>query len=170
MKYIFAIIFVAINLHLAYSQDGNKPCENYEGFRQLDYWVGDWEVRTPNNQIAGHNSISIILDGCVIEENWTGATTSRGKSLNYYNPQTKKWHQNWVDNFGNPLNLIGEVVNDTIVYRGNTLNIQSGAQTMNEMMLAKVTTDEVHQVWRQSIDQGETWTVVFDGQYLRQKK
>ena len=144
-----------------------SPCPDHEEFRQLDFWVGNWRVETPDGKLAGHNKIEVILDSCVIMENWTGAGVSRGKSFNYYNASTGKWHQLWIDNFANPLEFEGEVKNGKIVYTGTSYD-QKGEVVFNEMTLSKVNENEVRQVWRQS-KTGGRWAVVFDGKYIREK-
>ena len=148
------------------SQAQNSPCGQHEVFTKLDFWVGNWTVYSPNGQVAGHNKISKILDGCTILEEWTGSGPSRGKSLNFYNPQSKMWKQVWVDNFGNPLIFDGTVKQDSMIYIGTSL-AANGAQVTNKMTLSKVTDDEVRQLWEQSTDEGTSWNTVFDGKYVR---
>lgn len=146
----------------------SSPCAEHDIFTKLDFWVGEWKVMTPQGQPAGENKISKILDNCAILEEWTGAGASRGKSFNFYNPQEKKWRQIWIDNFANPLFFDGEVRQDTMIYTGTSIT-RNGSEVMNKMILSKVSKDEVRQLWSQSSDHGETWTVAFDGQYLRKK-
>lgn len=164
-RILTALIFSVFFLTTAFSQ--KSPCTQQEVFRQLDFWIGNWRVETPDGELAGHNKIEVILDSCIIFENWTGAGFSRGKSFNYYNTATKKWHQKWVDNFANPLEFEGEVINDKIVYTG-TSHSRTGEVVFNEMTLTKISDDEVHQLWRQAKAGGD-WQTVFDGRYLREK-
>ena len=42
-----------------------KPCTAAEN-RQFDFWIGDWDVTTPNGKAAGTNRINPILGGCVL--------------------------------------------------------------------------------------------------------
>lgn len=167
MKNLIALlIIIGISIPVVAQQ---SPCQEQGEYRQLDFWVGDWRVETPAGQVAGHNRIEVILDGCVILENWEGAGASKGKSLNYYDAATKQWHQKWIDNFGRPLEFIGEVTDHSIIYRG-TSTASSGNKVLNEMALTKINDDEVRQIWKQSTDEGATWTTVFDGRYLREGK
>ena len=75
--------------------------------RQLDFWLGAWEVMTPDGQLAGHNTIEKILNGCALEEPWRGAKGSIGNSLNMYFTRDGQWHQSWVDGAGGRLDLAG---------------------------------------------------------------
>ena len=145
-----------------------SPCKDNEVFRQFDFWDGNWRVETPKGQLAGHNRVEVILDGCVLLENWTGSGPSRGKSFNYYSPQTKKWHQHWVDNFGNSLEFIGEFKDNAIHFKGESKNAK-GETIQNKMTISKVSEKEVRQLWEQSKD-GENWIVAFDGKYIKEAK
>lgn len=71
------------------------PCSSDE-FKQFDFWLGDWDVTTPNGAFAGNNSITSEEGGCLVLETWTSANGTTGQSYNYYNPATEKWRQVWV--------------------------------------------------------------------------
>ena len=82
-----------------------KPCSKPE-FRQFDFWIGEWEAFGLKGQKAGDSRISLILDSCVILEEWTSANALQGviytgKSFNSYNAATRQWQQTWTDNTGN---------------------------------------------------------------------
>jgi len=84
-----AIVFMSSAL---YSQ---RPCSRPE-YRQFDFWLGEWEAFGLNGQKAGDSKISLILDSCIILEEWTSASVSQGiryarKSFNTYNAATKQW-------------------------------------------------------------------------------
>src|SRR5215831_3250195 len=52
-----------------------NPCAASEQ-RQFDFWMGEWEAYWPGNKESetqqGSNSIRRVLDGCVVEENFSG--------------------------------------------------------------------------------------------------
>jgi hypothetical protein len=73
-----------------------KACAAPE-HRQFDFWIGEWEVTTPNGAPAGRNRIESILDGCALRESWAGAKGGSGNSYNAYDRQSGRWHQTWVD-------------------------------------------------------------------------
>jgi hypothetical protein len=71
-------------------------------YRQFDFWVGDWDVQSPDGQLIGHNRVTLEQDGCLIIEHWAGASGGQtGTSFNYYDVRDKKWHQLYLDNSGN---------------------------------------------------------------------
>jgi tetratricopeptide (TPR) repeat protein len=155
---------------LSEMQKNTTPCRNSPEFRQLDFWLGEWDVEA-NGQFAGTSSVQLILDDCVIFENWTSRGLSQGysgKSFNVFNPALKKWEQLWVDNTGSVLTLQGEYKDGTLQYRGETPQAD-GTKTNERLTFFKLPDDRVHQVWEQSRDGGKSWQVIFDGLYKRKK-
>ena len=98
-------------------QQQAAPCSAPE-YRQFDFWLGSWTVETPDGKTAGTNSITQILGGCVLREEWTGAGPSRGTSYNIFDARTGQWHQTWVDNGGLLLVLDGAFEDGKMVLRG----------------------------------------------------
>ena len=122
----------------------------------------------PNGQPAGTNSIRLTLGDCVLEENWTGSQGGYGRSLNAWDSQRKVWHQTWVDSQGTVLLLDGGPEGTDMVLRGETMG-QGGAKVLDRITWQPRSHDEVRQLWEVSNDGGRTWTVAFDGRYLRRK-
>ena len=90
------------------------PCSGPE-HRQFDFWVGEWDVTTPDGKPAGTNRIESILGGCVLMESWESTNgKSVGHSFNLYSSDGK-WHQTWVDNGGTLLELVGGLDGDRMV-------------------------------------------------------
>src|SRR5207253_2338672 len=79
------------------------PCASAPERRQLDFWIGDWEVKTVAGGLAGKNSVYSISGGCALLENWTNVRGGQGKSINTYNPASKQWQQYWIGQDGNPI-------------------------------------------------------------------
>ncbi len=76
---------------------------------QFDFWIGAWDVRTTQgDKPAGRSVITKILGGWVIEENWTSASGSSGKSFNTYAPRTRRWRQRWVGDAGTVTDRLGQ--------------------------------------------------------------
>ena len=44
--------------------------------KQLDFWVGEWDLTWPGANASetahGSNSVKRILDGCIVQENFSG--------------------------------------------------------------------------------------------------
>ncbi|MEP6848971.1 MAG: tetratricopeptide repeat protein, partial [Acidobacteriota bacterium] len=73
-----------------------NPCKAKEEFRQFDFWIGDWDVKTPQGLPAGSSRVQLILGKCIIFENWSGGGGTNGKSFNIFDTNDNKWHQTWV--------------------------------------------------------------------------
>ncbi|MBX3280241.1 MAG: hypothetical protein KF868_19755 [Acidobacteria bacterium] len=149
------------------SAEGNaNPC-GLPVYRQLDFWVGEWNVFARGKQV-GANSVQKILGDCVVFENWTDAAGRGGKSLNTFNRQKGKWQQTWMDDNGNVLEFTGEGRDGVMAYRAETVG-PDGAKTLHRMTFTKLSDNRVRQFWEQSGDGGKTWNVAFDGDYQRKQ-
>ncbi len=74
-------------------------------FRQFDFWIGEWEAFGTDGSKAGDSKITLILDSCVVLEEWVSAALQQGlryagKSYNTFNTSQRQWQQTWVDNTG----------------------------------------------------------------------
>src|SRR4051812_44886207 len=72
------------------------PCTAPQ-YREFDFWLGEWDVRNAAGQLLGRNRITKRHGGCVVVEEWEGASGGSGSSFNTYDQQTRQWHQFWVD-------------------------------------------------------------------------
>ncbi|MEM8908357.1 MAG: hypothetical protein AAGD05_10970, partial [Bacteroidota bacterium] len=119
--FFFALLFV---LPFGGQSQNSAPCST-EGFRQFDFWVGEWDVyHTQADTVVGYNHIKRILNDCVIEENWTGSGGFRGKSFNTYNPVDSTWNQVWVDVSGATYHFSGRYQNDVMALKGSSKTAQ----------------------------------------------
>lgn len=136
--------------------------------RQFDFWLGEWDVTTPDGKPAGSSRIELISNGAGLLENWTGypvPTGGNGKSLNTYNQGRKQWQQFWVGAGGGVLELAGGLVGQEMVLVGeHTVR----GQLLREKITWTPNSDgSVRQHWEQSKDGGKTWTDAFDGLYRK---
>jgi hypothetical protein len=134
-------------------------------YRQLDFWVGDWDV-TSHGQPAGKNLVTREEDGCLVHEHWTGASGDTGQSFNFYDRGDQKWHQVWVSNSGNVLDLAGTYVDGTLTYYGR--NRRPDGRMLEHRLSFHANPDgSVRQLWQTSADGGATWKESFDGLYRK---
>jgi hypothetical protein len=149
---------------------GPTPCAAPE-YRQFDFWVGVWEVRDPEGALAGTNSITPILGGCVLEESWKGDGGMSGHSYNTYVPARGQWHQTWVDDQGGFLQLDGKYSDSRMVLSSAEVpsRREPGVMVTHRITWERLAEGKVRQVWQASKDQGRSWSVVFDGTYSRKK-
>lgn len=133
--------------------------------RQFDFWVGRWDVRDQAGTLQGRNHVEAILGGKVLQEHWQGAKGGGGTSLNAYLPGKKVWHQTWVDDQGNVLDLEGGMEGSSMVLRGETS--AKGAKQLERITWTPLPDGRVRQFWQQSLDGGATWKTAFEGFYSR---
>ena len=139
-------------------------CDTAE-HRQFDFWVGAWEVVTPDGELAGNNTIRSILNGCALEESWRGAEGSIGRSLNMYYTRDGRWHQSWVDGAGGRLDLAGGVEDNGRMVLSGRMPGADVAEVLHEISWEDLGDGTVKQHWRASKDGGEAWEDVFVGIY-----
>lgn len=149
------------------AQDNPPPCSD-PGFRQLDFWVGTWDLTWEQDK-KGTNTITRALGDCVILENFDGgdSMTLRGMSVSTYNPRTGKWHQTWVDNDGTYLDFVGGLQGDKMILSRTTE--QEGKVLMQRMVFHDIKSDSLIWDWQRSGDQGKTWENLWTINYRRVK-
>lgn len=135
--------------------------------RQFDFWVGEWEVRTPNGKLAGTNRIEREYGGCVLHERYDTGRGYSGESLNVYDAGRKVWHQTWVDTDGTLLLLEGGLQAGKMVLEGQTSE-PGGKATRHRITWTPNADGSVRQFWESTDDKGR-WTTAFDGAYTRKK-
>src|SRR5208283_2399855 len=64
--------------------------------RQFDFWLGDWDVSTPQGAPAGTNRVEKLLEGCALQEHWEATDGSKGTSLSSYDSVGRRWRQTFV--------------------------------------------------------------------------
>lgn len=167
--------FLFCFLHCSAILYGQHPCSD-SLHRQFDFWVGDWEVYGKNGQKAGESQVSIILDSCIILEEWTSASLNRGiryagKSFNTYNRSTGQWQQTWVDNVGGTTEFLKGGFADNMM-RFETLPYQVSADTfaIRRLSFFHLGPDRLRQLGEISRDGKGTWTTEYDLEYRRRKK
>jgi len=158
-----AAAFIVLMPAVAAAQNAQQaPCSAPE-YRQFDFWVGDWEVRNAAGNLAGTNTITSMLSGCVLHEQWSGNGGSVGESFNIYDRQSGTWHQTWVDNSGLLLRLDGGLEGEAMVLRGE-LQGADGKTRRQRITWTPNGDGSVRQHWESSTD-GESWNTLFDGTY-----
>jgi hypothetical protein len=149
------------------SAQAKPPCSAPE-HRQFDFWIGEWDVKTPDGKTAGINRIERIEGGCALQENWTaaGGPGGTGRSINAYWPGDKKWHQFWIGSGGLVMHLSGVFEGDVLRMEG-AVPMPNGRIVQHRLSFTKRADGTVRQFWENSSDAGKTWTVAFDGIYTR---
>jgi hypothetical protein len=174
-----ALLFTA-SLSLAQQQTTNtapsaqpQPCTEPEQ-KQLEFWVGEWGLTWPgtNPGETGHgtNSIKRIMDGCVVEENFSGGDSMhlRGMSVSTFDARAGKWKQTWVDNENGYLDFVGEFKDGQMIL-GREATRPDGTKVLQRMVFKNITPNELDWSWEGSRDGGKTWNVQWPIHYKRRK-
>lgn len=157
------------------SVSAQKPCNSDPVYRQFDFWVGEWDVYGKKGNRAGDSKISLILDSCIILEEWTSASkvqglTYTGKSFNSYNRSSRQWQQTWVDNTGGSTEYLkGKFENNVMVFETNPFYFTKDSLAIRKLSFYNLGPGKVRQHGEISKDNGKTWVTEYDLEYRRKK-
>jgi len=144
------------------------PCLKSEIRKHFDFWVGEWNVYV-NGTKVGENSITRANGGCAIHESYTTPRGYTGQSINYYDPQDKKWHQVWVGSAGGVLDYVEVDKSEGMLqFECDFINAQ-GNLSYSRLTFTANPDGTVRQLFESSSD-GENWTSGFDGLYKKKEQ
>lgn len=143
---------------------GSKPATRCGSapFRQFDFFAGDWDtydVEAPSRKVA-RNKVTIILDGCVIREDYRQNDGMHGESFSIYDTSRDMWHQTWVTNRGTLLQLDGHLAGDRMILTGAETAPDGTSSLLRGTWRPDV--GAVRETAERSTDGGHTWKPVFD--------
>jgi len=153
------------------ARKNQRPCAYAAENRQFDFWVGEWSVTTTQGAVpAGDSKIELILEDCVVQENWKSQNSPySGKSYNMYNQALKRWEQYWVDNVGGNIFFYGGLKDGVMDYFTDEIPQAGGPALTRHLQFIPMGPDKVRQFSRGSTDGGKTWNVEYDFTYSRKK-
>jgi len=161
---------------LEQAKKNQRPCVYSLENRQFDFWLGEWSVTTTQGGIpAGDSKIELILEDCVVQENWKSQNSPySGKSYNIYNQALKRWEQYWVDNVGGNIFFYGGLKDGVMDYFTDEIPQAGGPALKRHLQFIPMSQDKLHpdkvrQFSRGSTDGGKTWNVEYDFTYTRKK-
>lgn len=149
------------------AQGEQPPCTAPEA-AQFDFWLGEWELEW-GEEGRGTNVITKALDNCVILERFDGTPSIplRGMSVSVYDARLGQWRQTWVDNQGGYLDFDGEFVESKMVLSRSA--IIDGQDVLQRMVWHEITDQGMLWNWERSEDEGESWQVLWQIRYTREK-
>jgi len=101
--------------------------------------------------------VDLILDGCVLREDYQGADGHKGQSFTIYDGSLKVWHQSWVTNRGELLLIEGRIEHGTMVLAG-----EDRAKGVLVRGTWKPENENVRETAVTSSDNGKTWKPWFN--------
>ena len=146
----------------------SPPNCNAPEHRQLDFWVGEWDVfDTVKGSPVGQSRIEKLYDGCAIRENWSEPGYAGG-SLNVYSETEHQWKQIWTDTTGSWREFVGGLDGGRMVMTWTHPSVMFPGKTARERMIFLVNPDgAVRQYSDATVDEGKTWTLRYDYIYRR---
>jgi hypothetical protein len=140
------------------------PCSS-GAYRAFDFWIGDWQIQGADGKVSGTNRVQSEYDGCVIREQYAGASGYQGGSVNIYDASRKVWHQTWTDAVGTLLTLEGGMKDGKMVLEGQ--NKGPDDKTIKHRVTWTPQADGgLTQLWESTDPKGQLQTV-FDVKYSK---
>jgi hypothetical protein len=133
--------------------------------RQFDFWLGAWTIADATTSApAGTSQVTALLGGCAVEESFTAANGARGRSLNVFDRESRRWYQTFVGVFGQNFRIAGAPVDGIAM---QLVGRRSAFQGTNPSRISwvKAQGGTVRQTIENSFDGGATWLPGFDGIY-----
>ena len=141
------------------------PCANEPERHRFDFWIGEWDVTTPDGNPAGSSVVQSVSGGCALLENWTSMNGGHGKSLNAYNSDIHQWQQYWIGQDGK----VAEFRASEFDGKSLSFIIKDAAKPSSILRLSFTPRDSatVRQHSESSSDGGKSWKTQFDLLYHR---
>lgn len=162
---MLSAVLLLCSAYFASAQAAPKapPCTGAE-HRQFDFWIGRWDVATPDGKPSGKSEVRAIFGGCAIEERWDGEQLIGG-SVNAFDPGRRRWHQTWTDDSGRVVLLDGGLEGTRMVLQSE---ISPGRPFKTRMTYEPLEGGRVRQLVDRSPD-GAEWKTVFAAIYTPRK-
>ncbi|MBV1923786.1 MAG: hypothetical protein KUG68_07160 [Flavobacteriaceae bacterium] len=161
-KIIFFMLF------MIYSVSNSQELNN----SSFDFWLGTWEATWESSEgttITGTNTISKVLDGNVIKEEFEDPSTKfNGLSLSIYNTLTNEWNQTWVDNQGAHYLFTGTLENGNPVFK-TKITEKDGVKIGRKMVFKNISKDAFSWEWLGTKNNGNHWDVLWKISYVRKQ-
>jgi len=154
---------------LGIAERAANPCRQGGPYDDFDFWVGDWDVYV-NDQKRARNVITKEMNGCIVRERYSNDGGYEGESLNYYDPETSRWKQSWVDSAGGIVRYSGGLVEEGVMRMEGANTTAKGKTQLARVTWTRLDDGRVHHVIEQSKDGGETWQPYFDGTYVEREE
>ncbi|MFI5186544.1 MAG: hypothetical protein ACHQF0_07470 [Chitinophagales bacterium] len=170
-----ALLLLLITIPVLKIDAQKTPCTTDPVYRQFDFWIGEWDVYTKTGKKAGDSKIDLILDSCIILENWKSAGQFNGlyysgKSFNTYNSVTKQWQQTWVDNAGGTTEFLeGHYETGKMIFKTKPFPVSNDTMAVRRLTFFNLGVDKVRQYSEISKDNEKTWAPEYDLEYRRKK-
>jgi tetratricopeptide (TPR) repeat protein len=146
-----------------------KPCASRPEYAAFDFWVGEWEQQNRDGAVVGSTTVKRILENCVLHELTVNPKGYVAQAFHYFDPSLGKWRQTYADTRAGFSHWVGESRTGEMRYQGE-ISSAAGANTLGRSLFTRIDENRIRQVFEVSSDGGKTWTVSWDGFYVRKGK
>lgn len=141
-------------------------CKDDPKFRELDFWVGDWEVfggPAADAKKSADVLIEKVLSDCALHEVWDSQRDSGdGRGLATYNRLTGKWNYFWVSGGGSTSDFVGTLIDPKQMRFVIEQPTASGGKRLRHWTLFAMPDGRVRELSVGTEDGGKTWTTEYD--------
>ena len=134
-------------------------------YRQLDFMIGNWQVRDPQGKLLGHSRIYKEERGFLLTEKWTAVDGSTGTGITYIDPKNQLWQQTFVGMFGGVIDVRGTFADGELRMNGDNA-LPTRDVSLVRSVTRPLSDGSFRFLMEKSSDNGQTWDRTFDGQYL----
>ena len=162
---LMAALAVAHPIH-ASAAPGPGGCSAAE-FRQLDFWLGDWDAfdaSDPATAIA-RTHVDLIAAGCAVHELYEQSDGLIGDSILSFDAARQVWQQTWVTNRGSLMVITGRFSNGAVTLEGE-MHTGDG-RSLLQRITWKAEGSDVRETAVMSKDGGKNWAPAFDVLFRR---
>jgi uncharacterized protein YciI len=185
-----AIMLLASGAAVAQTGQGDEsgPRCDGPGWRQFDFWLGDWSIqqriRTADGgwvELPAQTRVRRALGGCALLERWRGKVqffwggmthpaAMRGMSVRSYDPKSGDWTIWWMDtmNPGFGSGFTGRFQDDKGEFFSEHAT-PDGGKRLARITFSDIQPDSVHWDLATSHDDGATWNVIWAMEMRREK-
>jgi hypothetical protein len=169
MKKVLLILLTGLCFNTFAQQ--KSPCADEPRTHDFDFWIGEWDVYpTGTQKLVGHSVVQSISGGCGLLENWTALPGGDGKSINYFNPATQKWEQDWIGSGGGVQRYLNGEYKDSVMRFSYETTDAKGKKVTGNFKFYNIDKNTVRQYQDVNNDDGKTVTVSYDLTYVRKKQ
>lgn len=135
---------------------------NVPEYRQLDFWLGDWDTFDPGDSATSvaRAHIELIAAGCAVHELYEQTDGLIGDSILSFDPVRKLWQQTWVTNHGSLMVIAGRFKDGALSLEG-TMHLRNGTSLLQRITW-KTEGSGVRESSVVSKNGGRTWEPSFD--------
>ena len=158
---VILAIFASANWSAAATTPRSAGC-NAPEYRQLDFWLGDWDTFEADDATTSiaRTHVDLIAAGCALHELYEQSDGLIGDSILSFDAVRKVWQQTWVTNYGSLMVVSGR-------FKDGALNLEGEMHVSDgRSVLQRISWEAKGQGVREwsvmSKDGGKTWVPAFD--------